>query len=91
MPDATLHDNHDPCPACELQQAAQDRAPVNRTPVRCQLCGGICFLALSAAEITARMAADARLHHWPDFERRIRRDARRKAAAARRQQKDTSP
>lgn len=30
MPDETLHGNHDPCPACELQRQEQDLAPIDR-------------------------------------------------------------
>lgn len=60
-----LAGNHDPCPACELQRAAQDPARIFRAPVRCQVCKGKGYLALTDAEIVRRTIAWARAHYWP--------------------------
>lgn len=70
MPDPTLHGNHDTCPACALQQEAQDKRAINRTTVRCQLCRGFGFIPLSSEEIIRRMVAEACRLHWPAFDRR---------------------
>lgn len=70
MPDETLHGNHDPCPACELQRQEQDLAPIDRIAIRCQLCGGTGWIALSAREIVARTAAEACRIYWPVFDER---------------------
>lgn len=75
MPDFTLHGNHDPCPACELQrEALVDAAgggisiPFGQIP--CNNCGGTGMVKLTEAEIVVRQVAEALRHHWPDFERR---------------------
>lgn len=61
MPDITLHGNHDPCPACALRREAvfaeaEGAVPIQFGIINCNNCGGTGFLALTAAEITARMA-----------------------------------
>lgn len=76
MPDFTLHGNHDPCPACELQREALFEAcggpvPIEFGQIPCNNCGGTGMIKLTSAEIVARQVAEARVHHWPAFERRI--------------------
>lgn len=75
MPDFTLHGNHDPCPACELRREAifaeaGRRVPIPFGMVECNHCGGTGFIALTAAEITRRTAAEACRVHWPAFDER---------------------
>lgn len=72
MPDPTLHGNHDTCPACELRREMQDTAPISRTAIPCNVCGGTGFLPLSSVEIVRRTVDEARRLYWPEFERRIR-------------------
>lgn len=75
MPDFTLHGNHDPCPACALRREAifakaGGAVSIYFDQVPCNQCGGTGMIALTSAEITARMAEDGRLHHWPAFDER---------------------
>lgn len=65
MTDAALHGNHDPCPACELRHEVQDKAPITREPVPCNVCGGVGYLKLSDAEIVRRTCDEARRLYWP--------------------------
>lgn len=75
MPDFTLHGNHDPCPACALRReaifaAAGGAVPIAFGEVPCNACGGTGMIALSAAEIVARTAEEARRIYWPAFDAR---------------------
>ena len=75
MPDFTLHGNHDPCPACELQReaifaAAGGPVSIYFGQVPCNACKGTGMIKLSASEIVARMAKEARASYWPEFDRR---------------------
>lgn len=70
MPDFTLHGNHDPCPACELRREAMGPVPIAFGDVPCNKCGGTGFIALTARQITARMAKEARRTYWPAFDER---------------------
>jgi len=45
-------------------------APIDRIAIRCQLCGGTGWIALSAREIVARTAAEACRIYWPVFDER---------------------
>ena len=71
MPDATLHGNHDPCPACELRREMHDTAPIEREVIPCNVCGGVGFLPLASAEIVRRTVEEARRVYWPEWERRM--------------------
>lgn len=70
MPNETLYGNHDPCPACELQRQEQDLTAFDRVTIRCQLCQGTGWIALSAREIVARTDAEACRIYWPVFDER---------------------
>lgn len=72
MPDPTLHGNNDPCPACELRREMQDTAPISREVIPCNVCKGVGFLPLDAAEIVRRTVEEARRIYWPEWERRVR-------------------
>lgn len=65
LPDVTLHGNHDTCPACELRREVQDKAPICRAAVPCNVCGGTGFLKLTVAEIVRRTCEEARRLYWP--------------------------
>lgn len=67
MPDASLHGNHDPCPACELRREAEDAALVLRPEVPCNVCNGLGFLPLPEAEIVRRTCEEARSIYWPNW------------------------
>lgn len=71
MPDPDLHGNHDPCPACALRRELMDTAPITRAEIPCNVCKGVGWLPLSAAEICRRTCKEARRIYWPEFERRI--------------------
>jgi hypothetical protein len=75
VPDASLHGNHDPCPACELRREMQDTAPIERAHVPCNVCGGRGLLPLSEAEIVRRTVEEARRIYWPAFDRRTANEA----------------
>lgn len=70
-PDATLHGNHDHCPACEMRRAVQDTKPITRPEIPCNVCGGTGMLPLPAVEIVRRTCEEARRVYWPAFEARI--------------------
>lgn len=70
MADPTLHDNGEPCPACELRREAEDKAAILRSEVPCNNCGGTGRVGFSDAVIVERSAAWARKHYWPAFDRR---------------------
>lgn len=71
MPDASLHGNHDACPACEMRREVQDTRPIDRPEVPCNVCKGTGHIPLSSAEIVRRTCEEARRVYWPEFERRI--------------------
>lgn len=75
MPDLTLHGNHDPCPACALRREAVfaeqgGAVPIAFGEIACNNCGGTGFIALTARQITARMAEEACRTYWPAFDER---------------------
>lgn len=71
MTDHTLHGNHDPCPACELQREVQDTSLIARPEIPCNVCKGSGFLPLSDSEIVQRTCDQARRIYWPDVNARI--------------------
>lgn len=75
MPDFTLHGNHDPCPACALRReavfaGAGGPVPIPFGKIARNNCGGTGMIKLTARQITARMAKEARRVHWPAFDER---------------------
>lgn len=66
--DATLHENGDPCPACELRR--EDRDPWDTTPVPCNTCRGSGRVSRGEVEVAARSVAWARKCYWPEREAR---------------------
>lgn len=59
-----LHGNHDPCAACELRHEMQDKAPILRDPIPCNVCQGAGPLPPSDAEICRRTVIEARRLYW---------------------------
>lgn len=70
MADATLHGNHDHCPACELRRDMIDTRKFARPEVPCNVCGGVGYIALSDAMIISRACTEAIRTYWPEFDRR---------------------
>lgn len=68
---ASLHGNHDACPACEMRQAMADYGPIMRDMLACNVCDGTGHIPLSAVEIVRRTCAEAMRLYWPEFDRRI--------------------
>lgn len=68
MPDPTLCENGEDCPACALRRAED---PWQRGAHPCNRCGGTGRIAWPVARIVANHVAEARALYWPAFDKRV--------------------
>lgn len=71
MPDPSLHGNGTDCPACEGSGAVATEPDGTR---RCPICRGAGRLARPLEQIVADHVREARLHYWPEVDRRAKKE-----------------
>lgn len=72
MADARLHENGYCCPSCELRREAvnQEIGDGSAVDVPCNQCGGTGRIGYEDIEICMKNVRWARVHYWPERERR---------------------
>lgn len=71
MPTPYLKGNCDPCDACALRREAALQVRISLKDIPCNVCKGVGYLPLDAAEIVRRTCEEARRLYWPAFDQRV--------------------
>lgn len=70
MADPNLHENGMTCPSCELRREEVNKQIGGKVKVPCNQCGGTGRIAFAESQIVQTSANWARVHYWPERERR---------------------